>query len=350
MSQPLVLAFYLPQFHPIPENDEWWGPGFTEWTNVAAARPLFPGHDQPHLPGALGFYDLRLSETRSQQAVLAADHGIDGFVYWHYWFDGHLLLQRPLEEVLADGDPALPFCVAWANHSWRTDTWTAVSRSQRSLIEQTYPGLEDHRRHFDYLLPFFSDHRYVRIDGRPLMYVREPGNIPRLEEFVELWQDLAGRNGLGGIHFVGEAWEDRPGSSSMDVVARSQRPTTLPVATRLDHRLRRRVLGHPVLREWSDYTERALQLGDDEWPVVFPNWDTTPRRGRSGTVLRGTSPSAFSELLARAVARARSLPDPQVLFVKSWNEWAEGNHLEPDRVHGNAWLDAVREAVRPTET
>jgi lipopolysaccharide biosynthesis protein len=345
MTEPTIVAFYLPQFHPIPENDTWWGPGFSEWTNTAAARPLFRGHHQPDLPGELGFYDLRTAETRIAQAELAKSHGIGAFAYWHYWFDGKLLLETPLERVLASGEPHLPFCVAWANHSWSTNTWTAVRRDRSLLIEQTYPGDDDHRRHFHYLLPFFSDPRYLRVEGRPLVYVREPAHIPQLARFVDLWRSLAADNGLGDLWFVGEAWEHVGAAPSMDRTARFHRPTALPVDNGPLERLRRRLLGHPIKRRWDDLAARALEVADDEWPVLLPNWDTTPRRGRSGTVLTGTSPDAFGRLLADAMDRARSLEGTQVVFVKSWNEWAEGNHLEPDRRHGRGWLEAVRAAT-----
>src|SRR5262245_37746673 len=170
-----VIAFYLPQFHPIPENNEWWGPGFTEWTNVARARRMFPGHYQPRIPGELGFYDLRLSEAREAQAALAAEYGMTAFCYWHYWFGGgRRLLQRPFEEVLRSGRPDFPFCLGWANQSW-SGSWYGAP--ERILIEQTYPGEKDHRAHFDAVLPAFMDPRYFRVDGRPLFYVFDPAGL-----------------------------------------------------------------------------------------------------------------------------------------------------------------------------
>ena len=166
---PVVLAFYLPQFHPIPENDQWWEPGFTEWTNVAAAKPLFPRHFQPHLPGELGFYDLRVPEVRHRQAALAQEYGCDGFAYWHYWFGGRRLLERPFGEALADRSFTQRFCLAWANESW-TGVWHGAPG--RVLMEQTYPGEVDNAAHFEAVLPAFSDPRYICVDGRPLFYIR----------------------------------------------------------------------------------------------------------------------------------------------------------------------------------
>ena len=342
-----IVAFYLPQFHPVPLNDEWWGPGFSEWTNTAAARPLFRGHAQPNLPGELGFYDLRCDETRSDQAELATSHGISAFAYWHYWFDGRLLLEQPLERVLKEKRPSLPFCIAWANHSWSTGTWNATAGSDSTaVLHQTYPGVDDHVRHFEYLLPFFRDERYYRIDGRCVVYIREPSLIPDLQQLAALWRRMASNANLGGLHFVGEVWEDLPRPQHVDSVARFHRPTTMPARQNVVSRAGRRLLGRPILRRWEDLRRVALRIANNEWPVIMPNWDTTPRRGRSGTVLQGTSPAAFEDLLDAAITRAASLPDPQVIFIKSWNEWAEGNYLEPDRTWGRGWLEAVRNARR----
>lgn len=166
-----VIAYYLPQFHPIPENDNVWGPGFTEWTNVAKARPVFHGHYQPRIPADLGFYDLRLPETREQQAQLAREAGVEGFCYWHYWMgNGKRLLQRPFDEVLNSGKPDFPFCLAWANHDWKTNTWKNKGGNQM-ICEQLYPGDEDYIAHFNYVLKAFKDHRYITVDGKPLFLI-----------------------------------------------------------------------------------------------------------------------------------------------------------------------------------
>ncbi len=196
-----VIAFYLPQYHPIPENDEWWGKGFTEWTNVTQAKPLFRGHYQPRLPADLGFYDLRLPESRQAQADMAQEYGIEGFCYWHYWMGGgKLLLQRPFEEVLRSGEPDFPFCVSWANHPW-TGTWFGAQ--DRVLTTQEYPGEEDHRRHFDYLLPALSDRRYMRVDGKPIVAIHRPKDIPQARQFIDLWRKLAQAAGLKDLYFIG---------------------------------------------------------------------------------------------------------------------------------------------------
>lgn len=198
--KPLLVALYLPQFHPIPENDTWWGKGFTEWTNVAKARRLFPGHYQPHVPADLGFYDLRVPETRQAQADLAQQYGIGAFCYYHYWFAGRRLLERPFNEVLSSGKPDFPFCLCWANQTW-TGIWHGAP--DRVLIEQTYPGSDDATKHFYALLPAFKDPRYVCMDGKPMFLIFRPDDLPDSRNFINLWQKLARENGLAGIHFVG---------------------------------------------------------------------------------------------------------------------------------------------------
>ena len=196
-----VVAFYLPQFHPVPENDEWWGAGFSEWTNSAKARPLFPGHVQPHIPADLGFYDLRLAESREAQAALARKYGVEAFCYWHYWFAGRRILERPYEEMLASGEPHFSFCLGWANQTW-SGIWHGAG--ERILIEQTYPGADDDRRHFDHVLPAFRDARYFRVNGKPLFYVFRPEQLPDPAAFVERWQAMAVEAGLEGLYLVAE--------------------------------------------------------------------------------------------------------------------------------------------------
>ena len=202
MNKIRVIAFYLPQFYPTPENDEWWEPGFTEWTNVAKAKPLFKGHYQPRIPRDLGFYDLRVSETREKQAQLAREAGIEGFCYWHYWFgNGKRLLSRVFDEVLELGKPDFPFCLGWANHSWYAKTWDKNSKD-RLLIEQTYPGRDDYIEHFDYVIKAFKDNRYIQVEGRPLFYIYDALSVPK--DFLIIWNRLAISNGFhNGICFIG---------------------------------------------------------------------------------------------------------------------------------------------------
>ncbi|MGD0881413.1 MAG: glycoside hydrolase family 99-like domain-containing protein [Acidimicrobiales bacterium] len=345
-----VLALYLPQYHPIPENDLWWGTGFTEWTNVTSARPLFPGHVQPRLPADLGFYDLRVPETREAQAELARRFGVTGFCYWHYWFAGHRLLERPFDEVVASGRPDFPFCIAWANQSW-SGIWHGAP--DRILIEQTYPGPEDDRAHFDSLLPAFRDPRYVRVGSRPVLFVYQPGGLPDPARFVETWQKMAADAGLGGLYLVASLGESDYRTQEADgfdagVVFRYpfERTTTVKVRDRLiARRLARGPQRFPYVEVPPDpppwFSGRIL-------PAVYPNWDNTPRSGRAGLVATGSTPERFAAHVRRGLERAAALPpDEQVLVIKSWNEWAEGNYLEPDSEVGTARLEALRrELVR----
>jgi hypothetical protein len=342
-----VIANYLPQFHPIPENDEWWGPGFTEWTNVARARPLFRGHQQPNLPGELGFYDLRLPEIREQQANLAREHGVHAFCYWHYWFgDGRRILDRPFAEILATGEPDFPFCLGWANADW-TGRWYGAP--DRILMKQRYPGDADSEAHFRAVEPAFHDPRYVRVDGKPLFYIFRSDQVPDMQRFTDQWRDLAARSGLPGLHLVGEirpnemaGWS--PVAHGLDASA----GTTLRVffgARTITRRVARRVL-HPdridYRRGYREYPH-LHHGGEPSYPYVIPNFDNTPRSGRVGVVLLKPDPMLFEEQLRIAfrLAKTEQAPEP-IVFLRSWNEWAEGNYVEPDRRHGRAFLEAVQ--------
>lgn len=342
-----ILANYLPQFHPIPENDEWWGPGFTEWTNVARARPLFRGHHQPNIPGELGFYDLRLPETRSRQAELAREHGVHAFSYWHYWFgNGRRILERPFNEVLRSGEPDFPFCLAWANADW-TGRWYGAPG--KVLLQQHYLGPADDEAHFHEVEAAFHDSRYVRVGGKPLFYIFRADWHPDLPRFIEQWQALAEASGLPGIHFVGEF---RPpetlGWSAVErgldaSVGSSFEPFFGGFGIR--ERIRRRLLrpDRAAYRKGHmDYPHLHAD-GEPSYPCVLSSFDNTPRSGRLGVVLKGSTPELFEQALQRGfeLARSEQVPEP-IVFLRSWNEWAEGNYCEPDRRHGRAYLEAIR--------
>ena len=345
-----VIAFYLPQFHPIPENDRWWGPGFTEWTNVARARPLYPGHYQPRLPGELGFYDLRLPETREAQATLAAEYGVSAFCYWHYWFGGgRRLLERPFDDVLRSGTPDFPFCLGWANQTW-SGIWHGAP--SRILIEQTYPdprGEEDYRAHFEAVLPAFMDERYLRIDGRPVFFVFEPPDLPEPQHFLDLWRGWATKEGLPGIFFVGRTETvGRSSTADFDAFTPERVPPRLIARYDWPRRLARKG-GVPLVRSYRRFSEKMpLGIADGpSFPTVIPGFDNTPRSGAGGVVLHGADPLLFEWQVARAVAHVVSEHPmgQRVIFVKSWNEWAEGNYLEPDRRYGRAYLQALTMGV-----
>lgn len=348
-----AIAFYLPQFHPVAENDEWWGPGFTEWTNTAKARPLFRGHQQPHIPADLGFYDLRCEESREAQASLAERYGVEAFCYWHYWFAGRRLLERPFNEVLASGRPAHKFCLGWANQTW-TGIWHGAPN--RVLVEQTYPGVKDDAAHFHSLLPAFEDSRYLRVDGKPLFYVFRPEQLPDPQAFARRWQGMAKAAGLTGLYLVAEISDllghgakcRPPGEIGFDAGVYIRLPAKVTAFTTLAMRLRRKALRWPEAYPYSRATiERpASYHRDDVHPCVYPNWDNTPRSGRRGLVLRGSEPELFRTHVRHAVESIAHQPtDRRLLFVKSWNEWAEGNYLEPDNVFGRGFLQVIRDEL-----
>jgi lipopolysaccharide biosynthesis protein len=353
-----AVAIYLPQYHPIPENDAWWGKGFTEWTNVTKTAPLFPGHHQPHLPSELGFYDLRLPEVRQEQAALARSHGISAFCYYHYWFDGKLLLERPLSEVLRSGKPDFPFMMCWANESW-TRTW--LGRGRDILMPQTYsPAL--HRQHAELLTEYFADPRYVRVEGRPAYVVYRPLDVTDAAHMVEITRSVClERLGVDPYLIASNGHAPRATekllSLGFDAVL-DFRPqlAALPLATTDKHRLPRLALNLTRFRSLRGSTKiyryaealRRMRSGEPETfarviPSVFVGWDNTPRRGKRGIVLHDNTPELFERELARVKAKADACREgARLVFINAWNEWAEGNHLEPDQKYGRGHLDAVR--------
>ena len=355
-----IIAAYLPQFHPIPENDEWWGTGFTEWTNVRNARKLFRHHYQPRAPADLGYYDLRQPESRQAQAELAETYGVEGFCYWHYWFgNGRRLLERPFNEVLSSGTPTLPFCLAWANHSWKDKTFKLGGR-ERVLIEQLYPGIEDYILHFNTLLPAFKDRRYIRVDGKPLFYVYGPGFIPTLDEFVASWRQLARDNGLEGIHLVAQTYDARKielylnkGFDAVNIVRLFDfaEKHYSPVA-RAFVRLRRQFFKRGQIIDYEQvyrYFVGEEEKRENCYPCILPNWDPSPRTGRKGHVFINSTPSSFKKHVMDVLRTVRSKnPEHRIIFLKSWNEWAEGNYMEPDMRFGRGYLESLKEAMIDT--
>jgi hypothetical protein len=349
------IAFYLPQYHPIPENDQWWGPGFTEWTNAAKARPLFRGHRQPHLPADLGFYDLRLAESRQAQSDLAQQYGVEAFCYWHYWFGaGSRILERPFSEVIARGDPGISFCLGWANQTW-TGIWHGAAN--KVLREQTYPGPEDDQAHFDAILTAFRDDRYLRVDGKPVFYVFRPEELPDAAAFVDRWQGMARAAGLDGLYLVAELSDllgrgpryTRSAADGFDAGVYVRLPARRGRQDVLRMRIRRKLGGPETYRYSTDPELWAPVRADPHLqPSLYPNWDNTPRAGARGLALTGSSPEAFAVNVGHATATLRDRPEQErLLWIKSWNEWAEGNYLEPDLEHGRAWLESLRAGIEP---
>ena len=356
MNKARIIALYLPQFHPTRENDLWWGKGFTEWTNVAQARPLFRGHYQPHIPADLGFYDLRLAETRNAQAELAKTNGVEGFCYWHYWFgNGKRLLERPFDEVLSSGQPDFPFCLSWANHSWQRKLWNYDGKGDVMLMEQSYPGENDIVQHFYYVLKAFKDPRYITVDGKPLFGVFAPLDHPDIAEFIAIWRRLAAENGLKGIYFVGHGIiENRDEILSKGFDAFNDN-CTLEILRKINRfrrlflKIRTRCFKHPIVLPYSSavkYWSKEIHRAINTIPTITPNWDHTPRSHNKGVVLQGSTPKAFKKHVKEVIENVSHKPEEhKLIFLKSWNEWGEGNHIEPDLKYGSQYLDVIRQLI-----
>ncbi len=354
------IAFYLPQYHPIPENDEWWEKGFTEWTNVTKAKPLFENHYQPRLPADLGFYDLRVSEARIAQAQLAKQYGIYGFCYWHYWFAGKQILEKPLQEVVACGEPNFPFCVAWANQTWQ-GTWHGLS-NKKILVEQTYPGEEDYTAHFYSLLSTFKDERYIEVNEKKIFMIFQPLDIPDSNRFINCWQNLAKQEGLQGFHFVAMHTATNWNFKKYGYDACIQGLT--PWVTHIQNNNTKKNWFEKLIRKYyvpkselakqpkkvsytnfvNDYTSEAV--GKNEYPLIFADWDNTARCGVDGWMFNDFSLDFFGKQCSKAFEATQNKDeDEKFVFVKSWNEWAEGNYLEPDRKYGHSYLQTFKNTI-----
>lgn len=353
-----VIAFYLPQFHPIPENDENWGKGFTEWTNVAKAKPLWKGHYQPRIPADLGFYDLRLPEVREAQAVLAREAGVEGFMYWHYWFGGKMLLEKPAEWMLNSGTPDFPFCFGWANHEWSTATWTSgvKIKEKKMIAEMVYPGTEDNRAHFNYCLSFFKDHRYITVDGKPLFMIYIPESFVGLQQFMSEWQSWAKNAGLKGIYFFAcNTTYERAKELGFDGYCHNNKSIARDIARggHLRHRIHRKIMsliGRP--QNVYDYKKIVSALHpditrkEDCFPLITPGYDHTARSGKNAVIFDNATPELFRDHVKHALEMVRNKQDEhKIIFLQSWNEWGEGNYMEPDLKWGHAFLDVLREVI-----
>lgn len=353
------IAIYLPQFHPIPENDEWWGKGFTEWTNVSKAKPLFKNHYQPHLPSDLGFYDLRLAEIREEQAQLAKDHGIYGFCYYHYWFNGKRLLDRPFQEVFDSGKPDFPFMLCWANETW-SRTW--MGSEKEILLKQTY-SFEDDYIHGKYLAKVFADERYIKHNGRPVFIIYRPKNFPDITATLTVFRDICIKtNGVNpyfvasNSHLAGDGKKEINNMGFDAVFNFRPQLGALPEAFKDDFsytRLMRNFLKHGLAdgtRKLYSY-EEALKLMEviepetfeNIMPCVFVGWDNTPRRNKKGIIIYNNTGELFEKELKRVKNKMLASPNSEkFLFINAWNEWAEGNHLEPDQKHKDTHLQAIK--------
>lgn len=371
-----ILAYYLPQYHPIPENDEWWGEGFTEWTNVRKAKPLFEGHQQPIVPGELGYYDLLKDEDiQSKQAQLAKEYGIDGLIYYQYWFDTNkMLLEKPAEKMLKDKSVDIPFCFCWANTNWES-VWHGITDSNKVLVEQQYGGKEWYEAYFDYLLPFFRDNRYIKVKNMPMFQIYMIELVPNIDLLIDTFNEKAIKSGYDGIYFVGNLQNRMIYHKGIYAYVSQESLINLKhsayfffsnisragkIERRLKRSLRKIIFFNKLVSKRIDVSQRnrpiqidyqkavkktGIEVKNDKIiPVCVPNWDNSPRSGQKSLIFNNATPSFWKIHLEKTVKEfIKHQNNPPFIFIKSWNEWAEGNYLEPDNNYGREWLEVVKE-------
>lgn len=358
------IAFYLPQFHEIPENNEWWGKGFTEWINVKGAKPQFAGHVQPEIPYQRKYYNLLDGDVQIEQANLAKQYGIDGFCYYHYWFEGKLLLEKPMENMLNNKKIDIPFCICWANETWAR-TWDG--QENNILIKQNYHENHDAwKKHFDYFLPFFKDERYIKNNGMPMLLIYKPHLITNCREMIEYWRQLAFEVGFSGL-YIGYQHHS---SFDYDVDAmgfdfgvefepfytvREFKKETTTVNKKIKYainnpqwiirKLQEKLLSRPVIYDYDKIWNRILSREPERknlMPGAFPSWDNTPRRGNKSNVFFEATPEKFMKYFASQLKHAEEVYHADYIFINAWNEWAEGAYLEPDEHNGFGYLEAIK--------
>lgn len=351
-----VIAYYLPQFHTIPENDEWWGKGFTEWTSVRNGKPLFKGHQQPVEPGELGYYNLLEADIKERQAQLAREAGVEGFCYWHYWFGGKQLLEKPLQQVMASGKPDFPFCIGWANESWKAKTWLDQQTApDKMLIEQTYPEGDD-EAHFEAILPMLRDKRYIQVDDKPLLMVYRPFDLPDGKAWTARWQEMAKNAGFNGLYLLGHTLFAHEvddimamGFDAVNVVPLGDIKHQKGLALRHLPTFIRYILGKsPLIYDYKEsirvFASSAMRR-EDIVPTILPNWDHSPRSRMRAFILNNSTPERFAEHL-RAIKRIVDEKHNQLVMLKSWNEWGEGNYIEPDKLWGKQYLETLERIIK----
>jgi len=358
MKKKRVIAIYLPQFHPFKENDDWWGKGFTEWTNVTKAKPLFRGHYQPHLPSDLGYYDLRLSETREQQARMAEEHGIDGFCYYHYWFNGKRLMERPLKEVIESGRPNFPFMLCWANENW-TRAWDGGEKE--ILIKQNY-SIDDDKKHIQYLIKnVFSDPRYIRINNKPVFAIYRSNLFPNMKQTIYIWREEAAKVNME-LYLCRVESFDQSGAKLLDAgfdAAIDFQPLSNTMVkyiqsrpfVRIIHKINTYLFNRTNIRKinYKKYVEFMCEYPTPQYkqyPCVTPMWDNTSRRKKNIFMLVNSSPNNYGKWLSNVLCKFHPYSDEEnLVFINAWNEWAEGNHLEPDIKWKNEYLSVTKKSI-----
>lgn len=354
------IAIYLPQFHPIPENDEWWGKGFTEWTNVVKAKPRFGGHYQPHLPADLGFYDLRLEEARLAQEKMAKAYGIHGFCYYHYWFTGKRVLQEPLDRKLKNPKEDLPFMMCWANENW-TRIWNGGYSDV--LLQQNYSE-EDDYNHIQVLIQYFRDDRYIKVNGKPVFVIYRPKFFPNIEKTIEVWRDEVKKAGFPDLYLgFSQNFEHQyePKTKGFDFAFEFQ-PNFLNTSTKISfprtflekviRRIKKKInIKVPALNYYMDYSSFVVKQTEKDfkenvYPGITPMWDNSARRKESPFILHDSTPEKYKKWLSYIKENYpwNTVPE-NFLFINAWNEWAEGNHLEPCQKWGTAYLQATKDVL-----
>ena len=374
MKKIKILAYYLPQFHPTYINDKYWGKGFTEWTNVAKAKPLFRGHEQPMIPSDLGFYDLRVPEIRREQAKMAEEYGIYGFCYFHYWFGGgERILEMPFNEVLKDKSIELPFCLAWANHSWSNKTWNKNNLYQKDItfLEQKYLGDSDYILHFETLLPAFKDDRYIKVDNKPIFMIYLPFDFPECQHFIELWNNLAKQNGFDGIYFIAHYFsaqnlklkqikninklieEDyrKLLNLGFDAIAPTHQHyaevKAIGVVKKAIYSISKKYLRSAIINKYKyskvmKHFYPSVDCRYNVFPELLPRRDRSPRTGRMAQIYYQSSPLEFEKAMRKCLENSSNENKEGFIFLNSWNEWGEGSFVEPDSRYGKSYLETIK--------
>lgn len=386
-----IISYYLPQFHSIKENDEWWGKGYTEWTNVIPSKPIFEGHYQPKVPLNNNYYNLLDDNVKLWQVNLAKMYGIYGFCYYHYWYNGHMLLEKPLEQVLKNKQIDFPFCICWANEPW-TRIWEG--NDKKVLISQFYGEKKEWEEHFNYLFPFFKDERYIKENNKPIVIIYRPEVIGCVKEMLSVWDDMAKRNGFNGIKsmcciknydFINKGYEifdniiEWQPALSFNLLNQKKHKKNFANKIAANIKLLRRklynrldeIFGHPYYKYsllnlikdvfnnnktklynynelWENIVNNA-PINDKMLPGAFIRYDNTPRYKKKATVTRGDAPEIFKKYMIKQIINARENYKTDKLFFFAWNEWAEGAMLEPDEKYGYSYLEALKEALIETD-
>ena len=345
-ENPLIIAYYLPQYHRLKFNDDYWGKGFTEWTNTAKAKPLFKGHYQPHIPADLGFYDLNVRDTRIAQAQLAQEYGINCFCYWHYWLsENYQIMEMPFNEVLKDKEITLPFCLAWANHDWHN------VKTREVIIKQKYGGIHDYKEHYASLRKAFEDKRYLKLSGKPVFAIFSPFEIPNPQEFFDCWNELAVKDGFKGVFFIAIVKRDNEidkalslGFDAVNIMRLQEFEFQRSPISKLISSIKSKWFHLPYRHEFKNVMKYFTSPRDREekvFPTIISGWDHTPRSGKKGLILDNFTPDVFSKHIEDVFNQIKD-KENRIVFIRAWNEWAEGNHLEPDLKYGLGYLESIQ--------